>query len=207
MLGEPTGRAMHTNSKLLFTAYTHDLFQKRSLVLEIGPDAFPSSYRRLIETETARWDTLDIFENPKLTYPSSDENRFPISDGAYDIVLAANVIEHVRRPWQWLKEVGRVCKPGGNIIIITPVSWCFHAAPIDCWRIYPDGMKALLEDAGLTVVKCLFESKELPGYKRYTPGVSPECQSNILRWFFRLAGPLGFPVERAYDTIAVATKV
>jgi SAM-dependent methyltransferase len=198
---------MHTNSKLLFQAYARDFFRKESLVLEIGPDAFPSSYRRLIENETAQWDTLDIYKNPQLTYSSSEENRFPISDGTYDVVLAGNVIEHVRRPWQWLKEVGRVCKQGGHVIIITPVSWAFHAAPVDCYRIYPDGMRALLEDAELKVVQCLFESKELPGYRRYTPGASPECQSKILRSFFKLAGPLGFPVERAYDTIAIAAKL
>jgi len=198
---------MHTNSKLLFREYARGFFRKESQVLEIGPDAFPSSYRRLVGNETARWDTLDISNNPQLTYSGSEENRFPIPDRAYDVLLAGNVIEHVRRPWQWLKEVSRVCKPGGHVIIIVPVSWPFHAAPIDCWRIYPDGMRALMEDSGLKVLQCLLESRELPGYKRYTPGVSPECQSQILRWFFRLAGPMGFPVERAYDTIAIATKL
>lgn len=197
---------MHGNSKILFHTYARDFFRKDSLVLEIGPDAFPSSYRRLILNETARWDTLDIYENPKLTYSNSEENRFPIPDNQYDVVLAANVIEHVKKPWVWLKEVGRVCKPGGRIVLVTPVSWPYHPAPVDCYRIYPDGMKALLEDAGLKVVQCLFESRELPGYRRYTPGASPECQSKILRLFFKLSGPLGFPVERAYDTIALAAK-
>jgi SAM-dependent methyltransferase len=198
---------MHCNSKLLFKTYAPDYFKKESQVLEIGPDAFPSSYRKLIENETARWDTLDIFENPKLTYSNSPENKFLIPDNKYDVVLAANVLEHVKKPWVWLKEVGRVCAPGGHLILVTPVSWPYHPAPVDCYRIYPDGMKALLEEAGLETVKCLFESRELPGYKRYTPGTSPECQSQILRWFFRLAGPLGFPVERAYDTIAIARKL
>lgn len=197
---------MHTNSKLLFHTYARDLFRLDSRVLEIGPDNFPSSYRKLIENETAQWDTLDIFEDSKLTYSNSEENRFPIPDNRYDVVLAANVIEHVRRPWIWLKEVCRVCKQGGHVVLVTPVSWPYHAAPVDCYRIYPDGMKALLEDAGLETIKCLFESRELPGYKRYTPGASPECQSKALRSFFRLAGPFGFPVERAYDTLAIAAK-
>jgi SAM-dependent methyltransferase len=197
---------MHTNSKLLFKTYAADLFQKGTQVLEIGPDAFPSSYRKLVTTEELVWHSLDITDNPQLTYSRSGENTFPIEDSAYDVVLAANVLEHVRRPWQWIREAARVCKRGGHIIIVTPISWPYHAAPIDCWRVYPDGMKALLEDTGLEVVQCLFESKELPGYKRYTPGVSPENQSKILRLFFALAGPLGFPVERAYDTIAIAKR-
>lgn len=198
---------MHTNSKLLFQAYALGLFGDESRVLEIGPDAFPSSYRRAVAAKDLTWDTLDISPNPQLTYPSAGENTFPIADSSYDLVLAANVIEHVRRPWQWIKEVARVCQRGGHAIILTPVSWPFHAAPVDCWRVYPDGLKVLLEDAGFDLVQCLFESKELPGYKRYTPGTSPECQSKLLRWFFLLAGPLGFPVERAYDTIAVAKRL
>ena len=197
---------MHTNSKLLFTTHARHLFRQDSQVLEIGPDGFPSSFRKLIEKETAQWDTLDIFENPQLTYANSPENKFPIPDNRYDVVLAAQVIEHVRRPWVWLKEVARVCKPGGHVVLVCPVSWPYHAAPLDCFRIYPDGMKALLEDAGLETIKCLFDSEELPGYKRYTPGVSPECQPKIQRAFFRLAGPLGFPVERAYDTVAIGAK-
>jgi hypothetical protein len=67
-------------------------------------------------------------------------------------------------------------------------------------------MRSLLEDAGLKVEECRFESLEMDGYARYTPGTSAECQSGVLRWFFRLAGPLGFPVERAYDTVAIANK-
>jgi SAM-dependent methyltransferase len=197
---------MHTNSKLLFQTYALEFFRKESQVLEIGPDGFPSSYRNLLKNETAKWDTLDIFANPQLTYPSAGENKYPIPDGTYDVLLAGNVIEHVKRPWVWLKEIARVCKPGGHVVLITPVSWPFHAAPVDCYRIYPDGMRALLEDAGLDVVHCLFESREIPSYKRYTPGTSPECQSPIMRSFFKFAGPVGFPVERAYDTIAVATK-
>ena len=123
------------------------------------------------------------------------------------MILAGNVIEHVRKPWLWLKEVCRICKPGGHVILIVPVSWPYHTAPIDCWRIYPDGMRALWEEVGLEEVKCLFESRELPGYRKYTPGAAPECQSKLQRWFFRLAGPFGFPVERAYDTIGIARKL
>ena len=197
---------MHTNSKLLFYTHARHLFKPDSQVLEIGPDGFPSSFRKMLENETAQWDTLDIYESPQLTYAKTEENKFPIPDNRYDVVLAGQVIEHVRRPWIWLKEVARVCKQGGHVVLICPVSWPYHAAPLDCFRIYPDGMKALLEDAGLETIKCQFESEELPGYKRYTPGVSPESQHKVLRAFFRLAGPLGFPVERAYDTVAIAAK-
>jgi SAM-dependent methyltransferase len=198
---------MHTNSKALFTKYAAPLFGPQARVLEIGPNGFPSSYQKLVSARDLTWHTLDIFGEPRLTYQNSPEYEFAIPDNAYDLVLAGNVIEHVKKPWRWIRELGRVCRPGGRIVIITPVSWPYHPAPVDCWRIYPDGMRSLLEDAGLGVEECRFESLEMNGYARYTPGTSAECQSGILRWFFRLTGPLGFPVERAYDTVAIANKV
>jgi SAM-dependent methyltransferase len=197
---------MHRNSKMLFARYARPLIRPGARVLEIGPEAFPSAYQRTIVDESAVWHTLDIRANASLTYPGSGEHRFPVSDSSYDIVLAGNVIEHVRNPWLWVREVARVCRRGGHAILLVPVSWPYHAAPIDCWRIYPEGMKALLEEAGLEVVECRCESFEAPGYRRYTPGKSPECQSRALRWFCRVAGLVGFPVERAYDTVAIGRK-
>jgi SAM-dependent methyltransferase len=95
------------------------------------------------------WETVDLYESPNLAYRAIDEYHFPIPDDTFDIILSGQVIEHVRKVWLWVKGVARVCKPGGLVITINPVSWGYHEAPVDCWRIYPEGMKALYEDAGL----------------------------------------------------------
>ena len=81
---------------------------------------------------------------------------FPVPNDTFDIVIATNVLEHVRKVWVWIKELSRACKPGGHVITINPVSWPYHEIPIDCWRAYPEGMKALYEDGGLEVIlsKC-----------------------------------------------------
>ncbi len=50
------------------------------------------------------------------------------------------------------EELSRVVRPGGYIVTVNPVSWPYHEAPIDCWRVFPDGMQALLDDAGLEMV-------------------------------------------------------
>ena len=69
------------------------------------------------------------------------------------------------------------------MIIINPVSWPFHEVPVDCWRIYPDGMKALLEDTSLRVVASRFESLEAPGRKRYLPGISQNFRPKKCGYF------------------------
>jgi hypothetical protein len=197
---------MHTNSRLLFEKYAKSHIGRNRKVLEIGPDGVPSTYMRLSEELSPVWHTLDITSNPHLTYPNSPEYSFAIPDEAYDVVISAQVIEHVRRPWTWLREVARVTRLGGLVITINPVSWTYHEAPIDCWRIYPDGMRALYEDAALTVLLSRWESLETPQFKRRSPGVSLEHQSPRKRAITRLLGRLGYPVEAAYDTITIGRK-
>ena len=96
----------------------------------------------------------------KLTYTAKSEYEFPIADESFDIVVSGQVIEHVRKIWVWIKEVARVCRTGGYVITINPVNWEFHEAPIDCWRMYPEGMKALYDEAGLQMEIATFEALE-----------------------------------------------
>lgn len=197
---------MHTNSRLLFELYALPLFQRGMKVLEIGPDSFPSTYQRLAQDLSIDWHTLDMHDSPQLTYPSSQEYSFAIPDESYDVVLSGQVIEHVRKPWKWMPELGRITRAGGLVITINPVSWVYHKAPVDCWRIYPDGMKALYEDSFLEVLFSFWVSLETPHFRRYLAGISRECQGRKKRIVCDILGRFGFPVERSYDTITVGRK-
>ncbi len=201
---------MHKNSRLLFERHARPYFHPGLRVLEIGPDRDPSTYRKLAGGPFEAWDTLDFAgrTDVPLTYRSTSEYDFPVADDAYDIVLSAQVIEHVRKIWRWMPEVARVCRPGGLVITINPVSWHYHESPVDCWRIYPEGMRALSEDAGLEVLLSLWESVQMKGAE----GMVPK-RLRKQHIFQRLSGVFGmlnavvkFPVEGAYDTITVARK-
>ena len=105
---------MHENSLLLFQRYAAQYFTRGKRVLEIGPEKGGSSYRKLVEDATPVWDTIDIDQaNQGLTYISTDEYSFPISDNCYDIVLSgmfSNMSERfgcgfVRLP-EYAKTVG-----------------------------------------------------------------------------------------------------
>jgi SAM-dependent methyltransferase len=197
---------MHTNSKLLFEKYARGYFKPSMRVLEIGPGDIPSTFQRLIGDSSIFWHTLDITDDPMLTYRALSEYEFPVESASYDLVLSGNVIEHVRKIWVWLPELARVCKPSGLVVTINPVSWPYHEAPIDCWRIYPEGMKALYESAGLDVEMSHCESLELPSGRHGLPGCSPEYQSRKRRFAYRLLSFTGFPVECAFDTITIGRK-
>jgi SAM-dependent methyltransferase len=201
---------MHKNSTRLFEHYAKPFFKPGMRVLEIGPDREPSTYRSLLDGEFAAWDTLDAFPRTdvSLTYLAESEYDFPVPADSYDIVFSAQVIEHVRKIWRWMPELSRVCRPGGLVVTINPVSWHYHESPVDCWRIYPEGMRALSDDAGLDVVLSEWGSMEMQGVERRAPRLVRKQQV-----FQRLSGLIGmlnatvkFPVEAAYDTITVARK-
>lgn len=197
---------MHDNSRLLFEKYATGHFHPSSRVLEIGPDRFPSTYQSIIGDDSITWDTLDLYEHDQLTYSGSAEYSFPVPDDTYDIVLSGQVIEHIPRIWVWMKEVARVCKPGGIVITINPVSWPYHEAPLDCWRVYPEGMKALYEDSQLSVLLSTWESLERPALRYRIPGRSDREQPKLLRFAYRALGLIGFPIECSFDTITIGRK-
>lgn len=197
---------MHLNSKLLFDKYAKEYFQSGMRILEIGPDGFPSEYHRIINDKSIIWDTIDLYDSPDLTYRSETPYVFPIADETYDVVLSGQVIEHVAKIWLWIREIARVLRTGGAAITIGPVSWPYHDYPIDCWRIYPDGMKALYDEASLSVVMSSWESLETPNF-RTRPGRSLHSRSRKSQFIWQILGRLGVRVEAAYDTVTIGRKI
>src|SRR6266480_6531621 len=49
--------------------------------------------------------------------------EIPLSDARYDLVLCSEVIEHFPNPQHVLAEVFRITKPGGYVVISTPVRY------------------------------------------------------------------------------------
>lgn len=54
-----------------------------------------------------------------------ETDRFPYDDNSYDIIVASHVIEHLYNPEAAIKEIHRVLKPNGIVVIGVPmhVNW------------------------------------------------------------------------------------
>jgi SAM-dependent methyltransferase len=72
---------------------------------------------------------------------------------SFDVVVSGQTLEHVEFPWLTVGQIARVLKPGGRCCVIAPSSGPEHRFPVDCWRLYPDGARALARYAGLDVVE------------------------------------------------------
>ena len=71
---------------------------------------------------------------------------------------------------------------------------------------YPEGMRALHEEAGLVVETCVLESLERRHANDHRLGVAEQSQSLWKRVSFSILRRIGLPFDAQYDTITVAGK-
>ncbi|MGH7642963.1 MAG: class I SAM-dependent methyltransferase, partial [Candidatus Dormibacteria bacterium] len=51
----------------------------------------------------------------------------PMPDGFFDLATTAWVGEHLPRPLAALREIHRVLRPGGRLVVLTPNAWNYNA--------------------------------------------------------------------------------
>ncbi|GLD42912.1 hypothetical protein Mkiyose1665_34120 [Mycobacterium kiyosense] len=73
-----------------------------------------------------------------MTFLTSDVHALDLPDGAFDVVHAHQVLQHVADPVQALREMKRVCAPGGIVAArdadYAGFIWYPRLAPLDRWR-------------------------------------------------------------------------
>ena len=77
-----------------------------------------------------------------------DITKTNFEDNSWDIILCAQVIQHISNIQDLSKEIYRILKPNGYLIIDCPWQFQYHADPSfgDYWRISKDGFKYLFKD-------------------------------------------------------------
>lgn len=59
----------------------------------------------------------------------SDILSIPVPDKSYDVILCTEVIEHIPDPISAIKEISRILKPGGTLLITAPLQSGLHQEP------------------------------------------------------------------------------
>lgn len=107
-------------------------------------------YRAVIERSAACYDGLDIEPRTAgVRYTCSVSDMAPVADTSYDTVLCSEVLEHLADPAAALREINRVLKPGGKLILSVPFLGRLHEEPHDYYRFTKHGLICLLSAAEL----------------------------------------------------------
>ncbi|MBN1296621.1 class I SAM-dependent methyltransferase [bacterium] len=89
--------------------------------------------------------------------------RLPFPGDVFDHVICTQVLEHVPEPDVILRELGRVLKPGGYLLLTAPLGFGEHQIPYDYFRYTRYGLRYLLEKVGFDVHRI----EPRGGYFRY----------------------------------------
>jgi SAM-dependent methyltransferase len=79
--------------------------------------------------------------------------HLPLEDESFDTVVSTELLEHVPDPQRALREMFRVLKPTGHLILSAPMYWPRHEVPHDYFRYSYDGLLHLLNSSGFTLVR------------------------------------------------------
>jgi SAM-dependent methyltransferase len=81
-----------------------------------------------------------------------DGGALPFRDASFDTLLALEVLEHVPRPDDLMREIVRVLSPGGKLLVTVPFAAPMHQLPYDYQRFTEVGIRALMERHDLEVI-------------------------------------------------------
>ena len=95
---------------------------------------------------------VDIVNGPNVDRVMTKPYRLPLRANSADVVLSGQVFEHIPFVWVSMAEIARVLKPNGHGLITAPSRGHRHGTQ-DCWRFYPDGMRALAAWSGLELLE------------------------------------------------------
>ena len=145
----------HINDFIKRVAKT--LSSESGKLLEIGPQE-----RSLVRESFANFeiDTFDIVDTYNPTHVGDiTKHNVLIHESAYDCVVGMEVLEHTLDPFGGVREMRRILKDGGYMLVSAPLNWRIHGPIPDCWRFTEHGFKVLLRDFDIVEIDIL----ETPG--------------------------------------------
>jgi SAM-dependent methyltransferase len=89
---------------------------------------YPYDYREIVERMAGADTDPAVMDNANLTdRVIADLAHLPYEEGVFDLVFSKYVFEHLERPLHVMRELRRVMKPRGHLLIHTPNRWHYVA--------------------------------------------------------------------------------
>ncbi|MBV9671827.1 MAG: glycosyltransferase [Verrucomicrobia bacterium] len=141
---------------------------QNGLVLNLSAGGTSKRFDNVIEAEAAIFRHTDVV---------ADAHHLPFVDSVFDAVIVMNAFEHYRDPKTAAKELFRVLKPGGKLLVQTAFLQPLHEKPFHFYNATRYGLEEWFKD---------FETDQLRVSPNFSPGFSiswlaSECDSALRR--------------------------
>jgi SAM-dependent methyltransferase len=114
-------------------------------------------YREYVGCDVVRYPGFP--ESDSVRFQAADLNRppYPVDTASADAVVSVETIEHLENPRALVREMARIARPGGWVVVTTPNQLSLASKASLVWRnqflafreapgLYPAHITALLED-------------------------------------------------------------
>lgn len=167
------GFTMHASSyknmEKFVLKYLKEYKDQEIKIIDIGSQDINGTYKPLFQNSKWTYVGCDMVKGENVDIVIDNVYDWKdIKSGTFDVVISGQAFEHIEYFWVTILEIARILKNGGLSCIIAPSGGTEHRYPVDCWRYYPDGFKALARYAGLKTIDVYTQwNKEL--YPDYDP--------------------------------------
>jgi len=166
--------SVYYNSSLLKKQVKKSLIAG-GLVINLG-SGNKSLSKEIINVDLCAYSDVDVV---------ADALAMPFKDGVADLVVSEVTMEHISDEEKFLEEINRITKPGGEVFIIVPFMFPYHASPNDYGRWTYTGLQTLLSRHGFETEKIMIVSGPA------------SALTGVLIWF--LAITLSFGLRPLYE--------
>jgi SAM-dependent methyltransferase len=118
---------------------------RRYRVVDFGSrisDGQRTSHRDLFTGYDVDYVGVDIDEGRNVDVVMTRPYKIPLRSNSVDVIVSGQTFEHIPFFWASFMDLARILRPGGLIFITVPSRGHTHDV-YDCWRIYPDGLRAI----------------------------------------------------------------
>lgn len=149
---------MHQSSYDLMQRFRNDHLADRRdeslVIVDYGSLDVNGSFRPLFDEPNWRYVGMDREAGNNVDVVVTEPYRWSaFATRSVDVVVSGQALEHTELFWRTIDEIDRILKPGGMVCLIAPSAGPEHRYPVDCWRFYPDGLRALALYASLEPIQ------------------------------------------------------
>jgi SAM-dependent methyltransferase len=190
--------------------------EEGDIVVEVG--AGTGNFLALFEERASRLIAVDLTEGmlrearrlfPHMVPVMADGAQLPLASGTVDLVSCAQVLHHVWEPLPLLKEMRRVVKPGGRVLVVDQVATERYEEAVMMNRLEvirdpshaacrpPSAMRTLVRATGLEIVdeKISVSSQTMSGWM-YPEEFPPERFEAVERFIEEHGSQTGMDFRR-----------